>query len=149
MCLTADIPIVREIPSETGEAEEQPAVHGAVKQARASATIILRKWDDLSFLDRRKIVTAFRLAMIPKRRAGRKLSEAITAAYTDWKFNIRGVALFRKHILNWERLSRWRRRAEERSLMDAIYSRNRRERKQANNLTMISPPLPTNKGPDV
>jgi hypothetical protein len=107
---------------------DQAEALGAAKQARVSAAEILGKWDGLSASERRKVVTAFRAVMIPKRRAGRKPSEALTAAYTDWKANIRGVALFRKHISNWERLSRWRRQAEQRSLMDAIYSRNRRQR---------------------
>jgi hypothetical protein len=104
-------------------------VHGAARQhARASAAEILGSWVGLSVSERRQIVTAFRSVMIPKRRAGRKPSETLTAAYTDWKSDIRGVALFQKHIVNWGRLSRWRRKTEQRSLMDAIYTRNRRER---------------------
>jgi len=106
-------------------------IKGAAKDARASATDILRKWDGLSISGRRQIATAFRSVMIPRRRAGRKPSPALTAAYHDWKSDIRGVALFRKHILNWEHLSRWRRGAEQRSLMDAIYSRNRRAKQSA------------------
>jgi hypothetical protein len=130
MRLTAHIPTVGEIsPKPEHKSHLEPAaVHEAAKQAKASAEDILGRWDALSVPDRRKIVTAFRAVMIPKRRPGRKPSKAVTAAYADWRSNMRGVALFRKHILNWERLSRWRRQAEQRSLMDAIYSRNRRER---------------------
>src|SRR5271155_5017143 len=129
MRLTAGIPTVGENSSQPEQAEvAPPAVHEAARQAKASAADILGRWDGLSITDRRKIVTAFRAVMIPRRPAGRKPSEAVTAAYIDWKSNIRGIALFRKHISNWERLSRWRRQAEQRSLMDAIYSRNRRER---------------------
>jgi hypothetical protein len=102
----------------------------AARHARASAADILRRWVNLSIPERRQIATAFRSVMIPRRRAGRKPSETLTAAYIDWKSDIRGVALFQKHILNWERLSRWRRKTEQRSLMDAIYTRNRRERRK-------------------
>jgi hypothetical protein len=109
------------------EVDEDP-----VTQAKACAADIRRKWDGLSMSERRQIVSAFRSALIPKQSAGRKPSASLTAAYGEWKAGIRGAALFRKHISNWERLSRWRRKAEQRSLMDAIYSRNRRERaKQA------------------
>jgi hypothetical protein len=105
------------------EAGEDPAKH-----ARACAADILSKWDGLSMSERQQIVSAFRLTMIPKQRAGRKPSASLTAAYGEWKAGTRGTALFQKHISNWERLSRWRRRSEQRSLMDAIYSRSRRER---------------------
>jgi hypothetical protein len=71
---------------------------------------------------------AFRSAIIPRKRAGRKQSEALTAAFEAWKGGMRGAVLFQTHIQRWDRLSRWRRKAEQRSLMDAIYSRNRRER---------------------
>jgi hypothetical protein len=128
MRLTTDIPTVSDPPQPDRIDLEPLALRGAAKQAKASAAEILARWDGLSVSDRRMIVTAFRAVMIPRRRAGRKPSEALTAAYADWRSNIRGVTLFRKHISNWERLSRWRRKAEQRSLMDAIYSRNRRER---------------------
>lgn len=109
------------------EAGEDPA-----KRARACAEDILSKWNGLSMSERRQIVSAFRLTMIPKQRAGRKPSASLTAAYGEWKAGTRGTALFRKHISNWEHLSRWRRKSEQRSLMEAIYSRNRRARaKQA------------------
>lgn len=108
------------------------AVQDAVRHARGSAVEILGRWGGLSNAERMQIVRAFRSALIPRRRAGRKPSATLTAAYAEWKSGTRGPALFRKHISNWERLSRWRRKAEQRSLMDAIYSRNRRDRaKQA------------------
>jgi hypothetical protein len=103
------------------------AVQDAARHARASAGEILRRWGGLSISERRQIVRAFRSALIPKRRAGRKQSKTITAAYDAWKGGMRGVALYQNHIPNWERLSRWRRIAVERSLMASIYSRSRRD----------------------
>jgi len=87
-----------------------------------------RAMGSLSASERRKVVRAFRSTIIPRRRAGRKQSEAVTVAYEAWKGSMRGAALFQTHVLRWDRLSRWRRTAEHRSLMEAIYSRNRRER---------------------
>jgi hypothetical protein len=87
MRLTIDIPTVGEnspMPDQPGS-ERQAAVKEAAKHAKASAEDILAKWTSLSIPDRRKIVTAFRAAMIPRRRAGRKPSEALSAAYTNWR----------------------------------------------------------------
>jgi hypothetical protein len=103
------------------------AIQDAVRHARASAVEVLTRWGGLSISERRHIVRAFRSALIPRRRAGRKQSKTITAAYDAWKGGMRGVALYQNHIPNWERLSRWRRKAVERSLMAAIYSRSRRD----------------------
>ena len=66
-------------------------------------------------LDRRKLVEiskAFRAALVPRRKAGRKRNGAITAAHADWKTGIRGLALHRKHIRNFDKLSRWRRESQ-------------------------------------
>jgi hypothetical protein len=106
----------------------QTAFEGAARHARASAVEILTRWAGLSTSECRQVVMAFRSVLIPRKRAGRKQSEALTAAYEAWRGGMRGVALFQTHIQRWNRLSRWRRKAEQRSLMDAIYSRNRRER---------------------
>jgi hypothetical protein len=40
---------------------------------------------------------------------------------------MRAEALYRAHIPGWEKHSKWRRKHEERALMDAIRSRRRRE----------------------
>src|ERR1035437_8697922 len=123
---TANPKLVSPEPDQAGSAKT--AVEGAARCARAAAVEILRRWGSLSTSERRQVVRAFRSAIIPRKRAGRKQSEALTAAYEAWKGGARGVVLFRTHIPRWDRLSRWRRTAEQRSLMDAIYSRNRRER---------------------
>jgi hypothetical protein len=81
--------------------------------------------------ERMKAVRAFKSAFIPKKRPGRKPKEAVTAAYEEWKAGMRGLVPYRKHIPNWEKRSRWRRQVEQRALLDAIYSRERRAKKRA------------------
>jgi hypothetical protein len=56
----------------------------------------------------------------------------VTAALADWKAGIRGVALFQKHIPGWQKHNRYRRMAEEKRLMDAIRSRDRRAKQNRN-----------------
>ena len=75
-----------------------------------------------------KAVTAFRRALIPPRRPGRRLKAQITAAHRDWKNGVRGVALYTAHIPGWAKHSEWRHKGEARALMDAIRSRERREK---------------------
>ena len=74
-----------------------------------------------------RVARVFRSAILPKRKPGRRPKAQVTAAYQDWKAGVRGVALFRKHIPGWEKHGEWRRKAEDRALMDAIRSRRRRE----------------------
>lgn len=129
MRLAASIPSPKPTAPEPDQAGlKQAAVQEAARHARASAAEILARWGELAIPERRQILRAFRLAIIPRRRAGRKQIEALTAAYEAWKRGMRGVALYQTHIPRWERLSRWRRKGEQRSLMDAIYSRKRRDR---------------------
>lgn len=73
---------------------------------------------------------AFKSGLFPKNKPGRRPKEQITAAYLDWTAGIRGVQLYQKHIPKWEQKSRWRRKAEQRVLLDAICSRARRERER-------------------
>ena len=75
-----------------------------------------------------KLVSAFRAGVVPRRRAGRRPQPQVTAAYLDWKMGMRGVALFRKHILGWDKHNRYHRIGEQKELLDAIRSRYRRER---------------------
>jgi hypothetical protein len=80
---------------------------------------------------RMKALGALRRVLFPPRRPGRKCKEAVTRAHIDWKNGLRGVALYRAHIPGWEKHSSWRRTAEARALMDAIRTRDRRERRGA------------------
>jgi hypothetical protein len=82
--------------------------------------------------DRQKVCRTFDRILLPRRTPGRKRKKSITLAFTDWKAGVRGTALYRKHIPHWERHSNWRRRGEQRALMDAIYSRERRDKKRQN-----------------
>lgn len=79
---------------------------------------------------RLKVVSTFRRILFPPKRPGRRRKEAITAAHRDWKNGLRGPALFRRHILNWERHNHFRREYESRRLMSAIQSRERRARRE-------------------
>jgi len=83
-----------------------------------------------------RVARAFRSAVIPKRKPGRRRNARITAAYLDWKDGIRGRALYLKHIPGWERHHRYRRNGEQKALIDAVRSRDRRE---PQNATMAAP----------
>jgi hypothetical protein len=43
---------------------------------------------------------------------------------------MKGLPLYRKHILGYDNLALWRRRERSRALMDAIRTRQRRERRK-------------------
>ncbi len=106
------------------------ALDEACKLATAAGTQILTRFGDrLLRRDRMKAVATFRRVLIPAKRPGRRPKETITAAYRDWTMGMRGVELFRTHIPGWTRHNYWRRKAESQSLMDAIHTRARRERK--------------------
>jgi hypothetical protein len=68
--------------------------------------------------------------VIPPGKPGRKRRKEITAALADWNAGMRGIALYRKHIAGFDRMSCWRRKAKSRSLMDAIHARKRREQRR-------------------
>lgn len=65
--------------------------------------------------------------LIPKLKPGRRRKPQVTAALADWKAGMRGAALFRKHIPGWKDHNRYHRIREQKTLMDAIRSRYRRE----------------------
>jgi hypothetical protein len=113
------------------------------EQGRAAATeagqLIAQ---EVGHLDRRElsgIVRAFRSQLLPPRKPGRRRNKEITAAHADWKSGFRGVALYQKHIPRFDQMSRWRRQAKIRALIDAIRSRDRRARKRAGNDQPVSP----------
>jgi hypothetical protein len=76
-----------------------------------------------------KALAVFRRTLLPPRHPGRRRQERITKAHEDWKAGMPRVALYRAHIRNWEKHNRYRRGAEEKALMDAIRSRERRAEK--------------------
>jgi len=79
---------------------------------------------------RRSVVTAFRRALLPPGRPGRRRSKEITAAYADWTSGVRGLELYRRHIHRFDRMGHWERNVRMRALMDAIRARKRREQRQ-------------------
>jgi hypothetical protein len=74
-----------------------------------------------------QVARAFRSAVVPKRKPGRRPKAQVTAALEAWKTGMRDEALFRAHIPGWDKKSKWRRRCESRALMDAIRTREKRE----------------------
>lgn len=73
----------------------------------------------------RHLVSFFRKRLAP-RQAGRKRSPILDAAFADWQAGLRGNALYSKHIPRYDKMGRWRRKAEQQRLMNSIYSRHRR-----------------------
>ena len=101
----------------------------ATRAATDAGQQIATSYLDLTRRERLNVVNAFRRQLIAPGKPGRKLSSKITAAQLDWKQGMRGIALYRKHIRGWDLHHYWRRKVESRALMDAIRTRERRERK--------------------
>jgi hypothetical protein len=84
---------------------------------------------DFGHLDRRErtaLLRDFRTQIIPRRKAGRTPSSKVTAAHADWSAGLKGIDLYRKHILGFDQMNRYRRKAMIRALQDAIRNRERR-----------------------
>lgn len=89
---------------------------------------ITEKFPCLAPRERRKIVAQFRHQLLPPGKPGRKRSEKITAACADWAAGMRGLALYRKHLPQFDQMGLWKRKVKTRALLDAIRTRKRRER---------------------
>ena len=89
----------------------------------------------LALPTRRRVVTAVRGAILPKGKPGRKPHGRIDTAYADYKAGLRGLELFRRHIPNFKKLSRWRRVAEQNKLRRNLEKRAERERKRPQRVT--------------
>jgi hypothetical protein len=112
---------------------EEPATEACRIAHEAGSEIVSKLGPTLGRSQRMKALVALRRVLFPPKRPGRKRKELVTAAHRNWKDGVRGLALFRVHIPGWEKHSRWRRKTEERALMDAIHTRDRRERKRTAN----------------
>jgi hypothetical protein len=112
---------------ENRPAQDEALVALATQAATDAGQQIAANCQGLTRRERLHVSNAFRRQLIPPGKPGRKRSSKITAAYMDWKEGVRGVALYRKHILGWDRHNYWRRKVESRALMDAIHTRERRE----------------------
>jgi len=84
---------------------------------------------------RLEAVSAIRRAIVPKRKPGKKKNARIDSAYRDYQLGMRGLKLYRKHIPNFRKLSRWRRKAEQRRLTGNLQKRAERDRKRQRNAT--------------
>jgi len=116
---------------EPAQTPDEALMTQATKAAIEAGRKITANCQGLTHRERLHVANAFRRQLIPPGKPGRKRSSKITAAYLDWKEGLKGVALYRKHIRGWDRHNYWRRKVESRALMDAIRTRERRERKRS------------------
>jgi hypothetical protein len=114
--------------SESFQGSDHPIQTACTLAKEAAAHILSLLGPSPDPLARQRVLIAFRHAILPVKRPGRRRKEGITAAHRDWKNGMGRVELYRKHIPGWESHSQWRRKVEARRLMDAIRSRERRER---------------------
>lgn len=110
-------------------------------QAKSLVTEFARnlatEFGDLDRPARLRLVNITRRELLRAKPRGRKPDPRITAAYEDWMKGMRGVALYRKHILGYDQMSEWRRRGESRKLMEAIRSRRRQNDQESVDVKVI------------
>lgn len=133
-----------EFATENADAKQEPLVSecvpkpddfGTPETHMAAAAVIAEsvgqeiatKFRTFAPRQKRSIVSTFRRQLFPPRKPGRKRSKEISAALADWQIGTRGLALYRKHIPRFQRMSIWERKVKTRALMDAIRARKRRE----------------------
>jgi hypothetical protein len=129
----AERSVARQERADGGAGAESAAEGGLICKVAADAGRSILEQYEPSFdrCARLRIVHAFRSALIAERKPGRRPKAAITAAYESWRAGLRGLALYKRHIPKFDGMSRWRRKAEQQRLMDAIHSRHRRVRRGA------------------
>jgi hypothetical protein len=66
-------------------------------------------------------------------------TQELNKADRDYSAGIRGVALFRKHIPGLAKLSRWRRLAKQKTLMNSLHKRASRARAKEKESSMSAP----------
>src|SRR5262249_3741688 len=94
----------------------QQALAQAIQEATDAARTIQASHPTLARGDWMQVIRAFRSALIPRRRPGRKRRPEVTAAAAAFVAGTRGVALFRQFIRGWGTMSEWRRREAARRL---------------------------------
>jgi hypothetical protein len=119
-------------PTSKADVSGTPETHltEAAATAERAGKDIAATFRSLAPRQRRSVVTVFRRQLFPPGKPGRKRSKEITAAYADWKAGMRGLSLYRKHILRFDRMGYWERKVKTRALMDSIRARTRREQTQ-------------------
>ena len=118
---------VESVPAESAPHSAYTATMATLRECVEK--ILREHGNELNRSERIRLLQWLRGALTLKEKAGRRPLLRVTRAYQAWKEGKRGIALFREHIPNWEKLGRYRRSAEERKLMAAIHSRRRRDRK--------------------
>ena len=104
----------------------------AIPSAVVSVMEQLRETVDQAGLPRAirlKVAGAVRLAIVPRRKPGRK-DQRLDKADADYRAGMRGLDLFRKHIPRHDKLNRWHRKAEQSRLLKALQKRAERDRKR-------------------
>lgn len=91
--------------------------------------LTMSKGGGLSRAELARICRKFRSGLTDRKRAGRRPSKDITAAYEDWLAGMRGKELYSKHVTNYAALSHWRKRDLSEKLMSALRSRKRRKKR--------------------
>ena len=94
--------------------------------------------EGLSRNARLKTVFAVRRAIVPRRTPGKKKDKRLDQAYSDYHSGMRGLKLYRKHIPNFQKMSRWRRKVEERRLLGNLQKRTERERKRKQHTSLVA-----------
>jgi hypothetical protein len=114
----------------SGKADPLVVAEACKRAQDTGAGIVAELGALLAHGDRRKVLSSFRRILFPPGRPGRRPKETVTAAHRDWKNGVRAPALYRAHIPGWGKHNRYRRQSEARALMDAVRTRDRRERKR-------------------
>jgi hypothetical protein len=83
----------------------------------------------LPYEARVRLSIAVRRQVVPRRKSGPKDSR-LDAAWADYRTGLRGLKLFKKHIPRHDKMGRWRRKIEEKRLMNTLQQRASRERRQ-------------------
>lgn len=90
----------------------------------------------LSHAARLSIAVAVHQMIVPKRKPGKSKDRRLDKAYGEYRAGMCRLELFRKHIPRHDRLSRWRRKAEETRLLKALQKRTEREKKRQQTATI-------------
>jgi len=78
---------------------DDPTEDACTLARRAGSESAARLGPNLGRRELVRLVTVFRRTLLPRRPPARKRKESITAAHQDWKNGVRGVILYRTHIL--------------------------------------------------
>ena len=75
------------------------------------------------------LAAAVRSRVVSRQKPGKKPHDSLDRACADYRSGLRGLSLYKKHISNFKKLSRWRRTVEQNRLLKNISKRQEREKK--------------------